>query len=139
MLFGSREALPPFTPGWDKRCLTLTAAGMFVGRSLPLRAIYLISDRRGAGAPSVASVPVGTAVITLLGNIYGNLLFHRELRVPELDVVHKLVTTVPVRSATRGLVPASVDALCDAVLNDLARRSTGPVMPSGSNRDVQHL
>jgi hypothetical protein len=120
MLFGSPEALPPFTAGWDKRCLALTRTGSFVGRSLPVRAIYLLGDRSASNPPSVTHSPAGAAMIALLGNIYGNLLFHRELRVQEIDTIRSLVAAVPVRTVIPGSDSAALPALCDVVLDDLS-------------------
>lgn len=127
MLFGSPEALPPFTAGWDKRCLALTTPGSFVGRPLPLRAIYLLSERSASGATRVTPAPAGAAMMALLGNIYGNLLFHRELRVREMDMIRSLAAIVPVRIVIPESDPMGLPGLCEVVLGDLASRGlTGP-------------
>jgi hypothetical protein len=116
MLFGSPEALPAFTPGWDKRCLDLTPTGRFAAWPLPLCAIYLLSGHGDQGVPGVSSISPGDAMLALLGNIYGNLLFHRELRVQELDTVRRLAATVPVSAAFSGADSSALPAFCAAVL-----------------------
>ena len=139
MLFGSPEALPRFTAGWDKRCLALTEAGSFVDRPLRLSAVYLLSDRSVSGAPSVAPAPAGAVMIALLGNIYGNRLFHRELRVQEMDMIRRLATVVPVRRMIPGVDPAALRELCEIILDDLSsHRSPNPSAP-GTIRDVQRF
>jgi hypothetical protein len=138
MLFGSPDALPVFAAGWDKRCLALTETSSFVGRPLRLRAIYLLSHR-ACSAPTVAPAATGAAMIALLGNIYGNLLFHRELRVQEMDTIRSLITTVPVRNIIAGNDPAALPALCEVVLDDLSSHSSPTPAPPGTTRDVQRF
>jgi hypothetical protein len=131
MLFGSAEALPTFTPGWDKRCLDLTPPGRFAAWPLPLCAVYVLSGRGVRGAPGVAPMSPGRAMLALLGNIYGNLLFHRELRVQELDTVRRLASTIPVSAAFSGGDSSALSAFCDAVLDDCRA-------DPDARRDVQH-
>src|SRR5258708_20495864 len=57
MLYGSADALPRFSTGWEKRRLALGDQGTrFANRSLPLGAIYLLANRRPAQAPFVEAV-----------------------------------------------------------------------------------
>ena len=139
MLFGSPEALPPFTMGWDKRCLALNQTSSFVSRPLLLRAIYLLSDRRASAAPSVVPAPTGAAMMALLGNIYGNLLFHSELRVQEMDTVRRLAAAVPVKSMIAGADPAALPALCEVILDDLSSLGSQRPPAASGMRDVQHF
>jgi hypothetical protein len=127
MLFGSADALPPFTPGWEKRCFDLSAGDLPpVQAQQTLRSIYLISDEEVTGTPRITPVSGRAAMMALLGNIYGSRLFHRELRVRELDLVRTLAASLPVKRVSRGPGQASIDALCDAVLDDLTCPSSGP-------------
>jgi hypothetical protein len=121
MLFGSPHALPPFTPGWDKRCMDLTATGSFADEALPLSAIYLLSCRAGRDLPRILPLSPGDAMMGLLANIYGNRLLHMELRVRELDLVRHLVATVPVRQAVHGAASAALQQWCEVILDDLTR------------------
>src|SRR5258708_37371201 len=57
MLFGSADALPPFSTGWEQRRLALGDQGTrFENRSLPLGDVYLLGARRPDRAPSVECV-----------------------------------------------------------------------------------
>jgi hypothetical protein len=120
MLFGDSDALPRFTPGWDKRCLDVAATGRFMATPRPLGAIYLLATRRHrmSSASHVVRIPPGEAMIRLLANVYGSLVLHDQLRVAEVDTIHALLTSLPVRAVVPGGDPA---ALCDAILGDLSR------------------
>jgi hypothetical protein len=120
LLYGSRDALPHFTSGWDKRRLDLTAHGAFADRPLPLGAVYLLQPRNPApAAPCVSAISVGRAMVHLLGNIYGNQLLHEELRISELDTVHHLAATVPIKMATADQDGTSLERFCSVILDDL--------------------
>ncbi len=141
-LVGAPDALPPFTPGWDKRCLDLTATDGFVRGLLPLSAIYLLSNRPGSGVPHIATPRRADAVMALLGNIYGNRLFHQELRVKELDTVRSLAAAVPVREALRSADLGALTTFCEVIVEDLsssASPSAALVCPATPMRDVQHF
>lgn len=121
LLYGSSDALPRFTAGWEKRRLDLAAAGAFAGRSVPLGAVYMLSNRGGVpDAPCVTSMSTGEAMVELLANIYGNRLFHRELRVRELDTIHQLVGAVPVKVATAGADGSTLGRFCEVILDDVS-------------------
>src|SRR5439155_1144081 len=100
LLYGSADALPRFSDTWEKRRLDLAAIGAFSVRSLPLGAVYILTNRAMPGAPCVESISTGQAIVELLANVYANRLFHHELRVRELDTLHHLVGAVPVKVAT---------------------------------------
>jgi energy-coupling factor transporter ATP-binding protein EcfA2 len=121
LLYGSSDALPRFMPGWEKRRLDLAATGAFAVRSVPLGAVYLLADRGGPqDAPCVSPVSAGEAMVKLLGNIYGNRVFHEELRVHELDIIHRIVGTVPVKAAAAGPDGNMLERFCEVILEDVS-------------------
>jgi hypothetical protein len=121
LLYGSSDALPRFMPGWEKRRLDLVAIGAFAARSVPLGAVYLLADRgEHPDAPCVSPVSSGDAMVKLLGNIYGNRMFHEELRVHELDIIHRIVGTVPVKAAAAGADGSTLERFCEVILDDVS-------------------
>lgn len=123
LLYGSSRALPRFSGGWDKRRLDLTATGAFARGSVPLGAVYMLSNGGvRPAAPCITSISSGRAMVELLANVYGNRLFHRELRLYELDLVHHVVSTVPVKVADR-VRGASIEEFCEVLLNDVSHPS----------------
>jgi hypothetical protein len=119
-LYGSAEALPRFTGSWEKRRLDLIATAAFAGRAVPVGAVYLLTNHTGiAGAPCLRPVSSGAAMVELIANVYGNRLFHDELRVRELDLVHELVAAVPVKEAATGAESTLLEQFCDVLLDDV--------------------
>ena len=121
LMYGSPEALPKFSDTWEKRRLDLMAIGAFSSRAVPLGGVYMLSHTEDiSDAPSVMSMSTGAAMVELLANVYGNRLFHDELRLRELDTIHRVVSAVPVRIAATGAEPRHVGRFCELLLDDLS-------------------
>jgi hypothetical protein len=119
-LFGSADALPRFSENWDKRRLDLAGDGMFASGPLPLAAVYMLTNKPGiADSPSLLPMSSGQAMVELLANIYANRLLHAELRLRELDTVHHIVNTIPVKAAMTGSWNSPVERFCEVVLDDV--------------------
>jgi len=119
-LYGSADALPKFSDNWEKRRLDLAATGAFSHRTLPIAAVYVLTNHGTApDAPCVRPLSSGAAMVELLANIYANRLFHRELRLRELDTVHRVVETIPVKEAVTGGWSSPVERFCEVVLDDV--------------------
>jgi hypothetical protein len=119
MLYGSPDALEPFSANWDKRRLDLRAPGALTLESSPLAAVYVLGERTPAGSPPrLEPLARRDAVVQLLGNVYGSALLHDALRARELDVLSRLARTVPVRAALPCADPARLRHFCEAVLAD---------------------
>jgi hypothetical protein len=50
-LYGSADALPRFSENWEKRRLDIAATGVFSHRSLPVAAIYMLTNHSGRRCP----------------------------------------------------------------------------------------
>jgi hypothetical protein len=112
--------LPRFSSNWEKRRLDIAAAGAFSPGALPLAAVYMLTNHGGvADAPCVSLMSSRDAMMELLANIYGNRLFHSELRLRELDTMHHVVSTVPVKAAVTGGRGTPVERFCEVVLDDV--------------------
>src|SRR4029077_4613458 len=98
MLYGSADALPHFSKGWEKHRMSLgDQQTRFEDRPLPLRAVYFLGERRTEAAPSVGAVRPQGAVMSLVADTFANKILDREMRAKEFDVLGRLVTSVPVR------------------------------------------
>jgi hypothetical protein len=119
-LFGSADALPRFSDNWEKRRLDLAQTGAFSHRSLPIAAIYVLTNHDSVpDAPCVRPMSSGEAMVELLANIYANRLFHHELRLRELDMVHRVARTIPVKEGVTGGWSRPVERFCEVVLGDV--------------------
>lgn len=118
-LYGSRDALPQLTPGWEKRYLDLRQQPQgFANRTAPLAAIYRLGggcDHRKSFARALS--PRG-ALIELVSNTYVNHLLEPELRAMEFAFLGRLAQTVPVRQIERLQIAPNATLLCEAILDD---------------------
>jgi len=119
-LFGSKDALPPLTPNWDKRYLDLTRDGLrFQQQPLPLAALYILDERSDdPAAPFVEAMPSHTGLIELLANTYTNYLLDQRMRAREFDLLGRLVKNTPLRKLKPNSDPARLPELCQFILDD---------------------
>ena len=117
-LFGKRDALPQLTSSWEKCYLPLDRGRFEISRR-PLGAIYLLAPRANEpSAPRVEGISTREAVLELVQNTYMNWLLDRRQRAIELDVLSRLVSTVPVRRLIPHTDPARIDLLCELIVRD---------------------
>jgi hypothetical protein len=121
MLYGSAEALPRFSTGWEKRRLVLGNQGTrFESRSLPLGAIYLLGERRPDQAPFVEAVRQQAALLSLVADTFANKILDREMRGREFALLSQLVTTVPIRRVHPHGDASRLEELCALIREDFA-------------------
>jgi hypothetical protein len=119
LLYGSSEALPRFTPDWDKRRLDLGSHGTrFENRSLPLGAIYVLGERRPDPAPYLARMRPQEALLALVAETYANKTLDREMRASEFAVLSRLVTTIPIRRVYAHADASKLETLCRMIRED---------------------
>lgn len=121
MLYGAADALPPLTPTWDKRALSLTEPGAFRQQSLPLSAVYVLGEQRDHAEPSIADVGGADRLMVLLANSYVGYLLDRNMRHREFELLARLASSAHVRRVTRPGAPAAVTRLCTRILEDCER------------------
>jgi len=138
-LFGSPEALPRLTPEyaidpeWDKRWLDLSARGYrFQSQPLPLRAIYLLDQRRPEAVPALEPLPPGAGLVSLAANTYKSEFLERELREQEFDFLGRVAARVPIRRVTPLADQSRLPELCDLILADF--QSLAAVSPGRNHR-----
>jgi hypothetical protein len=121
MLFGSADALPHFSRGWEKHRLALgDRETRFEHRPLSLGAIYILGERRGDPAPTVEPVRPQAGLLSLVADTFANKILDREMRAREFEVLGRLVTCVPVRRVFPHSDPSRVHDLCRAIREDFA-------------------
>lgn len=121
MLYGSAEALPLFSTGWEKRRLALGDQGTrFESRSLPLGAIYFLGDRHPNQTPSVEEVRPQAGLLSLVADTFANKILDREMRAHEFAVLGRLVTAVPIRRLHPHNDGSRLEELCAVIREDFA-------------------
>jgi hypothetical protein len=122
-LFGAEDALPPITPTWDKRYLSLDRNGCrFQSTPLPVGAIYVLDEREAElTAPVIDAMVGGEAIMKIVANTYVNYLLDREMRTREFDVLTRLLAEVPVRRVRPSADPSRIFELQEAIAADARR------------------
>ena len=120
MLYGSPDALPRFTPNWEKRCLVLGEKGtLFQSRPVPLAAIYILGEHRPVDTPFVQAVRPRPALLSLVADTYANRILDREMRAREFEVLANLVSRVPVRQVCAPNGVNCLEEVCRVIYGDL--------------------
>lgn len=117
LLFGSANALPMITAGWDKRYLKIgeVRGTKFEERRLPLGAIYVLGESTGGSEKGVEIISQKTALMMLVENTYATNFLDAKQRAEEFEVLSRVVATVPVRKINRGREAAGVEEFCAAI------------------------
>jgi hypothetical protein len=123
MLFGHEEALPPITPTWGKKYLSLDRNGYgFQSEALALSAVYRLDVGEGApDVPVLEELTVADAFVTLVANTYLNYLLDADMRTREFEVLGRVTRAVPVRRASPARDPAKLFEFCEAIAADAKR------------------
>jgi hypothetical protein len=124
VLYGSADALPHFSLGWEKHRLSLgDGKTQFEKRPLPLGAIYFLGERRTELAPCVEGIHPQAALLSLLANTFANKFLDRELRAREFEVLGRLAATVPIRRVFPHSNASRVHDLCRVIREDFVKTS----------------
>lgn len=119
-LFGTADALPRLTPGWEKCFLALDGKGTrFELKERPLSVVYLLAPRSPSeDLPRIDQISPREALLGLVQNTYMNWLLDRKQRAAEFDFLSILVNSVPVQRIVPHSDPARIAALCDLIVKD---------------------
>ena len=117
-LFGSADALPRITPGWDKRFLGLDGGRYrFQRERLPLAAIYVL-EGRAAGAARIERLDPAEALIWLVAHAYSAHLLDKAMRAREFDCLARLAERVPVARVAASDDLGSLAQLCETLARE---------------------
>ncbi len=121
MLSVSPSALLPEFPNAAKRRKALEAGpSRFQRDALPLGAIYLLGEREaGSRAPAIVEPTPQDALMSLVGNTYGNRLLDSAMRAEEFSVLGRLVKMLPVRRVVAHEDPVQLTRLYDVISADI--------------------
>jgi len=120
-LYGSADALPHFSAGWEKHRLSLgDCQTRFEKRPLPLGAVYFLGERRSDLTPFVEEIRPQAAFLSLVADTFANKILDRDLRAREFEVLSRLVRTVSVRRVFPHSEASRVRDLCRVIREDFA-------------------
>jgi len=117
LLYGSGEALPAFSPSWDKRQLRLAENRLgFEEQPLPLGAVFLLGERSlEPAAPFIEDPAPKEALLALVGDSYATNFLDREMRRSEFELLGRLVNRIPVRRLRPHKDSLRIGDLCDLI------------------------
>jgi hypothetical protein len=125
-LYGSAEALPRFSPNYDKRRLSLEKPELqFEDHPLPLAAIYILGERRGDPAPIVEEITPQRAFLALVANTYATNAIERSMRAKEFETLGRLVPRVRIRQLCAHQDASRISDLCDLIFHDMQETNLG--------------
>jgi hypothetical protein len=117
-LWGSLEALPRISEGWEKRHLALPA-DLFETRHQPLGAIYLLGGRsEDCDGARIEALQGAGALRSLIANTYAYKIFDKEMRAREFNLLAQLANQVPLRLVTSSSDISRVGRLCELIISD---------------------
>src|ERR1700722_13495524 len=120
-IYGSAEALPRFSPAYDKRCLSLARQGLrFETRTLPLKAIYILSERRPDPAPVIEPLAAQSAILALVANTFATNVLDRAMRAEEFKTLGRLVPRIRIRKVFPHQDASRLPDLCRAIREDVS-------------------
>jgi hypothetical protein len=96
-MFGSPEALPKISPGWDKRLLTLSGGEhRFRSTRLPIGALYWLTESQWTeNTPCMSDLRASELMMKLVSMSYPDYLLNGEMRSNEFDTLARLAANVP--------------------------------------------
>lgn len=125
MLYGSPDALPHFSKGWEKQRLSLgDQDARFASQPLSLAAIYFLGERRGDPAPKVESVRPQNGLLSLVADTFANKILDREMRAREFEVLGRLASCVPMRRVFAHSDGSRIQDLCRVIREDFKSLKT---------------
>lgn len=126
LLYGSPDALPHFSKGWEKQRLSLgDHDARFESQPRSLAAIYFLGERRGDPAPNVEPVRPQNGLLSLVADTFANKILDREMRAREFEVLGRLVSCVPMRRVFAHRDGSRIQDLCQVIREDfLSLRAT---------------
>jgi len=119
-LYGSSEALPRFSGNYQKRCLSLGRKALqFETRSLPLKLIYVLGERRSEPAPTIEAISPRQSMIELVANTFATNVLDGAMRAKEFETLGRLIPRVPVRRMVAHQDASRLADLCRLVRQNL--------------------
>ena len=116
-LFGAADVLPRLTPNWSKRFLPLEGGPFdFQSREVPLRAVFVLGDRRPGGGARFERLGAPEALVWLVAHAYSARLLDRAMRAREFEVLSAVAAAVPAWRVEPVDDIGCLDALCRDIL-----------------------
>lgn len=118
-LFGTPDALPCMSHGWDKRILQLVPGKAFCAEPLPIAGVYLLAGREDDDAPRIEQTRGHEALVQLLANAFLSYLPDQAKRVREFRLFSALIGRVRLRRVIAHNDVQHIERMCRLVVADV--------------------
>jgi hypothetical protein len=132
-IYGAAESLPRFSQNYEKRCLSLERQKLrFETRKLPLKAIYILGERRSDRAPTIQEIPAQRRLLALVANTFATNVLRPAARAKEFETLGRLLPCVRVREVFAHTDPLRLPELCRLIREDVEEPDDSrPALPRG--------
>jgi hypothetical protein len=125
-IFGDAQVLPQFSGNYEKRCLSLEKQKMrFESRTLPLKAIYMLGERRTNPAPQIETISGQKSILALVANTFATNVINSDMRVKEFEALGRLISCTRIRGIFAHKDPRRLPDLCRLIREDLESINVG--------------
>ena len=125
-IYGNADALPRFSRNFEKRCLSLEKQNLrFEARSLPLRVIYVLGERRPDPAPIIETISAQKSILALVANTFATNILDSAMRAKEFESLGRLLRHVRVREVFAHEDPGRLADLCRLIREDAEGMDAG--------------
>jgi hypothetical protein len=125
MIYGSADALPRFSRNYEKRCLSLKSRALkFEARALPLKAIYILGERRSHLAPKIEAISAQRSILALVANTFATNVLETEMRAKEFSTLGRLLPKVRIREVLPHQDLMRLPELCRLIREDVEGMDT---------------
>ena len=130
-IYGTAESLPRFSQNYEKRCLSLERWRLrFETRKLPLKAMYILGERRSDPAPTIEEIPPQKKLLALVANTFATNVLGPTARAKEFEALGRLLPCVRVREVFAHTDPQRLPELCRLIREDVEKTDDSrPVLP----------
>lgn len=119
-LYGSAETFPRFSQNYQKCRLSLEKYELlFERRTLPLIAVYVLSERHGDPAPIIENMSPQTAFLALIANTFATNVLDGPMRANEFKLLGRLAPRVVVRRLHAHEDVSRLADLCERICKDV--------------------
>jgi len=133
MIYGAADALPRLSENDEKQCLSLNKRNLrFEDRLLPLKAIYMLGERRSHAAPKIEAISAQQSILALVTNTFATIVLDGPMRAREFETLGRLIPTVKIRRIFAHQNPEHLDELCRLIREDVNTTKPGITTAGGA-------
>lgn len=97
----------------------------FETRTLPLKAIYMLGERRADPAPQIETISGQKSILALVANTFATNVMNSDMRAKEFEALGRLISCTRIRGVFAHTDPRRLPDLCRLIREDLESINVG--------------